>query len=193
MSAHTGAPTAWPVSPPWPQLAPGADLTVVKQAPDGSEVTRYRGIVLATLAVGTWVVVEARWVNRQVDLDGLSFVPGDRLLECFSPVFPFNAFAVYTPDGTLRGWYANVTYPATMDTTATTPTLIWRDLYLDLVGLPDGTVVVRDEDELAESNLAGTDPDLHVAIIAAKDELLRRWAVNDLPFGELVGRDEPDT
>ena len=42
---------------------------------------------------------------------GSRFLPGDRLREWFSPRFPFNAFAVCSPTGQLRGWYANVTYP----------------------------------------------------------------------------------
>jgi len=173
----------WPTGQDWPPLPAGTELVVVKLAPDGSEVTRYQGFVHATPEDATWVVVEARWTNRRVDLDGLSFVPGDLLLEYFSPVHPFNAFAVFAPDGTQRGWYANVTYPSTMDPTTSPSTLFWHDLYLDVIALPDGTILIRDEDELDEAGLAESDPDLHRAIIAAKDEVVQRIGAGEIPFG----------
>jgi hypothetical protein len=172
----------WPVGPAWPPLPAGTELVVVKLAPDGSEVTRYQGVVRATTDDATWVAVEARWTNRRVDLDGLSFIPGDLLLEYFSPLHPFNAFAVYAPDGTLRGWYANVTYPATMDPTTGPPTLFWHDLYLDVIALPDGTILVRDEDELEDAGIAQADPAVHRAIVAAKDEIVRRIRPREIPF-----------
>lgn len=174
--------TVWPAAAAWPDFPAGTAVTVVKRAPDGTEVTRYPGRVRASGDVRPWIVVEARWTNRQVDLDGLSFVPDDVLLEWFSPNDPFNAFAVYAPDGTLRGWYANVTYPATVDLTTAPVTLTWHDLYLDVIALPDGTTVVRDEDELEEAGLASSKPELHQAILAAKDEILRLIATGLRPF-----------
>lgn len=173
----------WPIGPAWQPLTAGTELIVVKLAPDGSEVTRYQGVVRATADDAAWVVVEARWTNRRVDLDGLSFITGDLLLEYFSPVHPFNVFAVYAPEGTLRGWYANVTFPSTMDPTTGPATLFWQDLYLDVIALPDGTILVRDEDELEDAGLARTDPLVYRAIVAAKDEVVRRIRAGELPFG----------
>jgi hypothetical protein len=40
---------------------------------------------------------------RAVDVNGLVFEPGDELREFFSPMHPFNAFAVYAADGALKG------------------------------------------------------------------------------------------
>src|SRR5262245_23755898 len=94
----------------WAALRPGQALTVVKLDPDGAEVARYDGTVVAAGAP-PWVAVRAVWTRRLVELDGLRFVPGDTLIEYFSPVDLFNGFAVYAPDGGFRGWYANVTYP----------------------------------------------------------------------------------
>jgi len=160
----------------------GTSLTVVKLAPDGSEVTRYPGIVTEAGAVAPWVAVAATWVSRVVDLDGLVFVPRDTLHEFFSPVDQFNVFAVFSPEGHLRGWYANVTHPASLDTATDPPTLLWHDLYVDVVALPDGRVTVRDEDELAESGLATANAPLHAHIVASRDELLRRVALRAFPF-----------
>jgi protein associated with RNAse G/E len=165
----------------WDRLRPGDALTVVKVAPEGHEVTRYPGEVVATRD-DDWVVVRATWSNRLVVLDGLEFRTGDVLLEWFSPEQWFNAFAVHAPDGALRGWYGNVTYPAWIEAHGDHPLLFWHDLYVDLVGLPDGSTVVRDDDELRDSGLATIDPSLHACVLAARGELLRRFQHRLPPF-----------
>jgi hypothetical protein len=168
----------------WPSIRSGTELRIVKLAPDGAEVASYPGVVIDAGAESPWIAIQATWVSRQYDLDGLLFVPGDTLHEFFSPVHPFNLFSVFAPDGTLRGWYANVTYPARLDPTTAPPTLVWHDLYVDVVALPNGTVVVRDEEELAAAQVALLDPALHAAIVEARDELLRRFAARAFPFHE---------
>lgn len=169
----------------WRALTPGDALTVVKVAPNGEEVTRYPGVV-ETIPSDGWLIVRATWTNRLVALDGLEFHSGDVLLEWFSPDRWFNAFAVHAPDGALRGWYGNVTYPAWLDDDEDPPLLVWHDLYVDLIGLPDGTYTVRDDDELRDSNLAASDPPLHAAILTARDELLRRFQHQLPPFSPSV-------
>lgn len=168
----------------WPDLPPGTPLQIVKWSPEGVEVARYPGDVIEAGAPVPWVAVRATWVSRTHDLDGLLFVAGDRLHEFFSPRHPYNVFSVWTPEGTLRGWYANVTYPARIDAETEPMTLIWHDLYLDVVALPDGQTVVRDEDELAAAGLADNDRDLYARIVASKEELLRRTTNREFPFHE---------
>jgi hypothetical protein len=169
-------------TPSWPPLPVGTALRVVKVNPEGEAVTEYVGTVIEAEVPAPWIAVEAVWTHRRYDLNGLLFLPGDTLHEFFSPVDWFNAFAVFAPDGTLRGWYANVTYPTRLDTTTDPYSLYWQDLYLDVVGLPDGQVFVRDEDELAASDLSDTDPELVARIHSARDELLRRCAAKSFPF-----------
>jgi uncharacterized protein len=167
----------------WTSLVPGAELTIVKLAPDGTEVARYGGEVVSHHQ-GSWVLVLATWTYRTIELAGLSFHPGDTLLEWFSPRHPFNAFAVYSSDGRLKGWYANVTHPAWLDFTKDPPHLFWHDLYVDLVGLPDGSFSIQDDDELHASGLAGTDPELHARILEARSELVRLFERRLPPFAE---------
>ena len=99
--------------------------------------------------------------------------------------YPFNAFAVFSPDDDLKGWYANVTHPARLDVAADPPVLIWHDLFLDLVGLPDGSFTLRDDDELLASGLANADPELHARIVGAQSELIRRFERRLPPFADL--------
>jgi hypothetical protein len=148
---------------------------------------------VASVDEGRWVVVRATWTYQVVELDGLAFHPGDVLLEWFSPDHTFNAFAVFSTARELRGWYANVTKPAYLEpenADGDPPVLVWHDLYLDLVGLPNGTFAIRDEDELEASSLQDRDPALYQEIGLAGQELARRFVRSLLPF---VGRERLDT
>ena len=172
-----------PATATWTSLVPGAELTIVKLAPDGSEAARYPGEVVGHHE-DSWMLVRATWTYRTVDIGDLSFCPGDSLLEWFSPLYPFNAFAVFSPNHRLKGWYANVTHPARLDITAAPPILIWHDLFLDLVGLPDGSFTLHDDDELLASGIANADPDLHARILDARAELIRRFQCWLPPFAD---------
>lgn len=169
----------------WRSLRIGQEILVVKLSPDGDEAARYPATLVERAEEDDWVALRATWTYQRVDIDGLLFDPGDELIEWFSPVMPFNAFAVFNPESGLRGWYANVTYPAYLEPGTASddpPTLFWHDLYLDLVGLPDESFVIRDADELAESGLEVDDPRLHREVLAAADELTRRFTRRQLPF-----------
>ena len=172
----------------WPDRRAGQRLTVVKLAPDGTFVTEYPGEVVAIDAPDRWLAVRAVWTNKLVVLDGLAFHPGDTLIEFFSPAAWFNAFAVHAPDGALRGWYANVTYPTTFDPAPAPPRLTWHDLYVDVVARPDGTYSVLDEDELADSGVATTAPELHARIVAGRDAILGHLQARAFPFDRASGR-----
>lgn len=145
---------------------------VIKRAPDGSEAARYPAIVRTSNADAPWLEAEAIWTNRSVTVAGLTFDPGDILREFFSPLHPYNAFAVVTPSGTHKGWYGNVTYPAFLLDDASPPTLVWHDLYLDAVVLPDGTVHLLDDDELDAAPAPFTESAMHRAIHAAREDLV---------------------
>lgn len=162
----------------WPDLPIGATLEVQKIDFDGAIKATYPGIVIDAGAPTPWVAVECRWVMPAGESDGLWLIPGDTLIEFFSPAHPYNAFRIHAPDGTLRGWYANVTFPTVVEGA----TLSWHDLWLDLIVLPDGTFTVRDEDELEESGIAQSDPNLYAAVVHAGEELVRLARARAFPF-----------
>lgn len=166
-----------------PDLTPGTPLEIVKLDPDGEHVVTYPGVVLRNPGQSDWLVTEAAWTNRTVDLGGLVFHNGDRLIETFSGQFPFNCFAVLDPEsGRLRGWYANVAHPVRAETEHDVVRLIWHDLYLDIIGNPEGYLSLRDEDELAASGLADRNPPLHAAIVASARHVMGRMADRFYPF-----------
>ncbi len=168
----------------WSSLSPGTVLKIVKLAPDGLIAAHYPGTVRAYDPDTSWLTVHAKWVIHDVETDGLRFVAGDELHEFFSPEYGFNVFSVFTPEENLRGWYANVTHPTRIDFDTDPPTLSWHDLYVDLIVLPDGHLIVRDEDELQESDLASTEPALHATILKTRDTLIALAAARAFPFHE---------
>lgn len=153
-------------------LTPGSVVTVVKRAPDGTEAACYSATVTESEAPTPWIDLVAKWTLPRVDVAGLIFETGDTLREFFSAQHPFNAFAVFSPEGDLRGWYGNVTYPTFMDHDGDGDLLVWHDLYLDVVILADGAIHLLDDDELAESPIPATDPAFAAAIVQARHHLI---------------------
>ena len=142
----------------WDDLRPGRAVTIVKQDLNGVETARYPGTVIGDADTGSWRTMEAHWTMKDVTEGGLTFATGDMLHERFSPRHPFNAFAVTDPAGAFKGWYANVTWPALLRQERDELILTWRDLVLDVVILPDGTITCLDEEEfdLAQSQFEST-------------------------------------
>ena len=163
-------------------LAPGKNVVVVKLNPAGSEVARYPAMVRTEACPASWFSVEARWEMKRVDASGLIFEPGDTLVEYFSSDHWFNAFRVISPTGNVRGIYGNVTYPTTISTVGDEVVLTWHDLYLDVLRLANGSVLLCDEDELAESGLERTDAGLHARIVSTAAEMMALARAGTFPF-----------
>lgn len=153
-------------------------ITIVKLNPDGRPAARYQGTVLPGRP--GWVVAEARWTYREVASGPLRFTPGDRLVEYFSVVEPVSVFAVFSPEGSFKGWYANVSCPLEIEGEE----VRWRDLYIDVVATPGSEPLVLDEDEFETAGLAAVDPDGYRCILAARDRLLEMIRAREYPFSE---------
>ena len=121
-------------------------VRVRKLRPDGSEIFAWDGAVLCCDAGG--IVLRAEFNVDEVKRDYATFRRGDVFVEFYYWDRAYNVFQVSAPDGTLKGWYANLGLPAELD--APRNELRYVDLALDLWVDPDGRFVVLDEDELAE-------------------------------------------
>jgi hypothetical protein len=168
----------------WDLLTPGAPVDIVKQGDDGVDIVRYPGVVIGVLEGSSWVEIEAHWTAGTVVQGPLTFEIGDVLREFFSWEFPGNAFSVFTPGMRHKGWYANVTWPSWVDIRSGVPTVIWRDLILDVVAGPNRVAVDLDDEELEASGLRLADAALHDAIIDARRELHVALAEGRMPFRE---------
>jgi len=103
------------------------------------------------------------------------FKRGDRLIETFYSDRWYNVFAVYDrDDGALKGWYCNVTRPATITDAAVSS----DDLALDVWVSTQGEATVLDEDEFAALPLPPAD---RAAARAALTQLLALARRGELP------------
>ncbi|QTD97598.1 DUF402 domain-containing protein [Streptomyces cyanogenus] len=118
---------------------------------------------------GDRIAVRAAWAGSGVrDFGFVRFEPGDVFTEYYWRNRWYSVKEVRAADGSVKGWYCDITRPATR----TGPELVVEDLDLDLWRSADGRDVRRlDEDEFAGSGLAQRDPQAAAAAVAALDTL----------------------
>lgn len=153
--------------------SPDAPRTVeVVLVKSGRTKIRYPAELLAD--DGTRVTVRAPWAGEGVrDFGFVRFEPGDVFTEYYWRDRWYAVKEVRDAEGVRKGWYCDITRPATLSGGE----LVVEDLDLDLWRSADGTDVLRlDEDEFAASGLASTDPRAATAAQNALDtlELLAR-------------------
>ena len=151
-------------------------IHVVKHNHDGRPPYRYEARLVES--TGDWIVVEADWTLHEIVAGPVTFKPGDRLVEFFSKNDYFNAFLIHRDNGDFGGWYCNITHP----TKVTKDEIHWHDLYLDVIVDESGTLHIEDEDELAASGIAESDPKLYQTILDSKDHLIALYQENQFPF-----------
>ncbi|MFG2116405.1 DUF402 domain-containing protein [Streptomyces sp. NPDC048718] len=148
--------------------APLAEATVeVILMKAGRTKIRYPAGIVAD--DGVRLTVRAPWAGEGVrDFGFVRFEPGDVFTEHYWRDRWYAVKEVRTGDGTLKGWYCDVTRPALADGAEVRV----EDLDLDLWVSADGSEVLRlDEDEFAASGLAATDPEAARRAVLALDEL----------------------
>jgi hypothetical protein len=157
--------------------APSIEVRLVKAG-----VTKIRYPAELQSDDGNHLVVRAPWAAPGVrDFGFVRFEPGDVFTEHYWRDRWYAVKEVRTGEGTLKGWYCDITRPATVTGTG----VLVEDLDLDLWVSGDGKEILRlDEDEFAASGLAESDPPTARAAVAALDELellARRGGFTDLP------------
>ncbi|ARP69489.1 DUF402 domain-containing protein [Streptomyces pluripotens] len=131
---------------------------------------------------GVRVTVRALWAGSDVrDFGFVRFEPGDVFTEYYWRNRWYSVKEVRGADGSLKGWYCDITRPAVLRGAE----LVVEDLDLDLWRSADGSDVRRlDEDEFAESGLTERDPEAAAAAVAALGGL-EELALGS-GFGELL-------
>ncbi|MET7974800.1 DUF402 domain-containing protein [Streptomyces mirabilis] len=162
--------------------SPDAPRTVeVVLVKSGRTKIRYPAELLAD--DGTRVTVRAPWAGEGVrDFGFVRFEPGDVFTEHYWRDRWYAVKEVRDAEGVRKGWYCDITRPATLSGGE----LVVEDLDLDLWRSADGRDVLRlDEDEFAASGLATTDPRAATAAQNALDtlELLAREGDFEALFG----------
>ncbi|MEU9014000.1 DUF402 domain-containing protein [Streptomyces sp. NPDC048479] len=120
---------------------------------------------------GDRITVRAPWAGAGAgtrDFGFVRFEPGDVFTEYYWRTRWYAVKEVRAGDGTLKGWYCDITRPAVLDGGE----LVVEDLDLDLWVSADLSSVLRlDEDEFEESGLAARDPEAADRAVRALDEL----------------------
>jgi protein associated with RNAse G/E len=155
-------------------LAVGTPVTMRKLRPDRSEVFSWTGAVLQ--CDEQRIVLRAEFNVDQVDLGFTTFRRGDVFIEFYFWEHWFNIFQISAPDGTLKGWYANLGRPVELESGGN---LCYVDLALDVWVHPDGAFLVLDEDEFTA--VMEQYPDLQTPAQHGRDELLALVERGDLP------------
>ena len=122
---------------------PGTPIHVRKLRPNGSQAYAWDGHVLRCDETG--IVLRAPFNVDVVELGYTTFRRGDDFVEFYFWDKWFNVFQVSAPDGTLKGWYANVGLPA--EWKPALGELVYVDLALDVWADPSGEFTVLDQDE----------------------------------------------
>ncbi|MEU5301068.1 DUF402 domain-containing protein [Streptomyces noursei] len=105
---------------------------------------------------GVHAVVRALWARPTArDFGFVRFEPGDVFTEHYWRDRWYAVKEVRAGDGTVKGWYCDVTRPAEIGPGS----IAVEDLDLDLWQSADGATVLRlDEDEFAQSGIEHRDP-----------------------------------
>lgn len=112
-----------------------------------------------------FITVEAFFNRDDMPFQEILLKRNDRFVETFFTDKWYNIFEIYDrDDGSLKGWYCNITKPALIEADSVS----YVDLALDLWVSPDGTRKVLDEDELEE---LGLDVEIKQKVFAGLHEL----------------------
>ena len=153
-------------------------ITVYKRDHLGNRVWHYAGDVIARGE--TWVCLEAPFNRADVDAGYVVFRQGDLFREWFYSDRWYNVFRLQdVREGTLTGWYCNITRPALIGADSVEA----DDLALDVFVHADGTVLVLDEDEFDALPLPQAD---RAAALAAVDGLRALVSSRQPPFDEIT-------
>ncbi len=147
-------------------------MTIHKLDQEGREVWHYDGTLLEHGE--TWLRLEARYNGKESDDGYIVWQRGDRFVEFFYTDRWYNIFEIHDAHtDALKGWYCNVTYPATISQDSVS----WRDLALDVWIDLKGNVRVLDESEFNALDLTpAIRQRAEQAIQEIRDHLTRREA-----------------
>ena len=128
----------------------------------GTEIT-YQGYEL--LRESNHLLIHARWDRDALELGYMTFQPGDHFYEHYYTDKWFNIFEICSQRGELKGWYCNVTKPASIED----GTVLSEDLELDLFVSADRTRIVTLDEEEFEAR--GFSPEIRKKALEGLEEL----------------------
>ncbi|MCS6939079.1 MAG: DUF402 domain-containing protein [Roseiflexaceae bacterium] len=152
-------------------------VTVRLLKPEKNHTVAYQAEVIQMTP--EYALVRAVWDRPRLDLGYVTFETGDVFFEHFYASRWYNVFELRSAEGALKGWYCNVTRPATISAEA----IISEDLDLDLFVSAQRDQLLRlDVEEFEARGLAQRDPQVYAVAHAALEELERLARAGSPPF-----------
>ncbi len=152
--------------------------TVYKLNEHGIEKLHYPATLVSRDPAAGHIAVEAVFSIASADAGAFELNEGDRMVEHFFTDRYYNVFEVSAPDGSLKGYYCNITRPAVV----TDSEIRADDLALDISVNPSGAFMLLDEDEFRDLALS---TDERQAAELAADELVSLIRSAAWPFERL--------
>ena len=163
-------------------MAPAPDVTVRKFFYDGTPSYVWEGRLIERK--GDLVVLEAYFTRDRRDLGYVVFDRGDLFIEFYYLDRWYNVLQIYSAHGDPKGWYCNITKPATL----LDGELRFVDLAIDLFAYPDGTSLPLDVEEFEELAVTLYAPQDTTQARAAFEELQRLHRSGTLPSRPFPGK-----
>lgn len=152
-------------------------ITVYKCDHNGEVVWQYKGGIVDRGE--TWVCLVALFEPHESDLGAVVFRHGDIFTEWFYSDRWYNIFRVEDGQtGALKGWYCNITRPAEIGEDYVKA----DDLALDVYVMPNGGILLMDEEEFAALNLP---MDERMAALFAVETIRKSAGERLEPFNEI--------
>jgi len=124
------------------------------------------------------IIAQAEWTSPTARLGYVTFNSGDLFIETFYENRWYNIFEITSPQGQVKGWYANITRPSRI--LPKDREIEWDDLALDVWMWPNGKMQTMDEHEFEDIKPELLPGELEQALIAldqVKAELKERWRI----------------
>ena len=149
-------------------------MNIEKHNHHGEFVLSYPGEIIEQGE--TWVCLRATFDRSESNLGFVVFQRGDVFYEWFFSDHWYNIFQVHEGDTpTIKGWYCNITRPAYIDANR----VYSDDLELDVFVMPNGTIILLDEEEFAALNLT---TDERMAALRAIQDIRQRVSARTQHF-----------
>jgi protein associated with RNAse G/E len=129
------------------------------------------------------VVLEAYFARDRRDLGYVVFERRDLFIEFYYFDRWYNVFQIYSATGELKGWYCNITKPATL----LDGEIRFTDMALDLFAYPDGNSLPLDVEEFEQHATSLYSPPDTERARAAFEELLVLHRAGKLPSRSFPG------
>lgn len=152
--------------------------TVYKLNEHGVEKLHYPATCISQNDGAGHIAVEAIFAIESADGGAFELKKGDRMVEHFFSDRYYNVFEVSKPDGTLKGYYCNITRPASISDCE----IRADDLALDISVDAAGSYQVLDRDEFDALSLADAE---RAAALEAADNLIDLISQASWPFHRL--------